>query len=295
MKKHSFFPASRATKHKTERRRLKPQHNSDLYYSTLFLSPEQRAAIASIYAFQHEINSVANDCSNTEIASQKLDWWSSEIDRMFNGVPQHPIALNLAQVAQQYALQRLWFDEIVHAAQMDLRFQGYATMDDLLVYCHCAGSSLAMLHASVFGYTQHATLDYAKQLGVALQLVNLIRNVGYAARCNRIYIPEAMLTEFEINSQAILACEQSDKFAALMSSFAQFASGQMTAAMQVLPAVDRAAQRSGLIMAQINLRILQEIERSNFAILQHKISITPLRKLWIAWRTLKSEQKKCVL
>jgi phytoene synthase len=268
---------------------------SNFYYSFLFLPPEQKNAITSIYAFCREVDDIVDECSDPSIAEQKLIWWGTEIDRVFNGIPQHPIGTALATAVRQYGLQRVWFDEILQGMAMDLRYHGYETFADLKLYCHCVASTVGMLAATVFGYTNANTLEYAKQLGMAFQLVNIIRDIGEDARRGRIYIPEEYLAEFNIQPTDILKLQIPDNanFHALMSKMTKLARQYYHDAMQSLPAEDRATQLSGLIMANIYFRILDEIENSNFAVLNQKITITPLRKLWIAWRSWRTERQTC--
>lgn len=268
---------------------------SNFYYSFLFLPPEQRTAITAIYAFCREVDDIVDECSDKTIASQKLLWWSGEIDRIFNTTPQHPIGIALAPAVQKFGLQRLWFDEIIQGMAMDLRYQGYQTFDDLKLYCHCVASTVGMLAASIFGYTNPNTLEYAKKLGIAFQLVNIIRDIGEDARRGRIYIPEDELLAFGVTPQEILQFKiiEPKNFIALASKLATLARSYYSDALLALSAEDRSSQRSGIIMAEIYFCILTEIERSNFMVLDRKISITPLRKLWVAWRTWRYEKKLC--
>ncbi len=268
---------------------------SNFYYSFLFLPLEQKNAITSIYAFCREVDDIVDECSDPSIAEQKIIWWGTEIDRVFNGTPQHPIGISLAIAVHRFGLQRVWFDEILQGMIMDLRYHGYETFEDLKLYCHCVASTVGMLAATVFGYKNPNTLEYAKQLGIAFQLVNIIRDIGEDARRGRIYIPEEYLTEFAIAPSEILNLNISDdsKFQALMSKMATLARKYYNDALLSLPPEDRAKQLSGLIMAKIYFSILSEIENCNFAVINQKITITPLRKLWIAWRSWRTERQAC--
>ena len=269
---------------------------SSFYYSFLFLPAEQRAAITAIYAFCREVDDIVDECQDKAIAQQKLVWWSTEIDRVYTGTPQHPVGIALAQIVKKYKLQKLWFDEIMQGMAMDLKYQGYQIFDDLKLYCHCVASAVGMLAAAIFGYKNQQTLEYAKKLGIAFQIINIIRDVGEDARRGRVYIPEEELQVFGIKPQEILELNISnpERFTALLAKLAVLARSYYTSALDTLPAEDRAAQRGGLIMAEIYFKILAEIEHSNFDVLNQKISITPLRKLWVAWNTWRLEKKLCL-
>lgn len=268
---------------------------SSFYYSFLFLPPEQKAAITALYAFCREVDDVVDECSDPQIATQKLQWWATEVDRVFNGTPQHPVGIALKTIVPKYNLQRIWFDEILQGMHMDLQYQGYQTFADLKAYCHCVASTVGMLAASIFGITDLKTLEYAKNLGLAFQIVNIIRDIGEDARRGRIYLPEEDLHSFGLTPQDILnlSIPDSANFIGLLQKYTDLARHYYNTAVSQLPIQDRAAQRSGLIMAEIYFCILKEIEAENFAVLQQRISITPLRKLWVAWRMARLEKKYC--
>ncbi len=268
---------------------------SSFYYSFLFLPKAQREAITTVYAFCRIVDDIVDEDLDNNVALQKLSWWSAEIDRIFTGNPEHPLGISLVEVIAKYNLQRVWFDEIIQGMHMDLQFQGYETMQDLKVYCHCVASTVGMMAASIFGYKNDSTLEYAKDLGLALQTINIIRDIGEDARRGRIYLPEEELSKYAIAPQELLDCSISnhDNFKDLLQNFANIARDLYQQALSKLDIIDRKAQRSGLIMANIYFNILKEIENSNFEVLQQKISITPLRKLWHAITCLMAEKKYC--
>jgi len=269
---------------------------SNFYYSFLFLPSEQRIAITAVYAFCREVDDIVDESENKIIAQQKLIWWSTEIERVFAGKPEHPVGIALASLLPKFKLQKLWFDEILQGMAMDLQYQGYQTFEDLKLYCHCVASAVGMLASAIFGYKNPTTLEYAKKLGISFQIINIIRDVGEDARRGRIYLPEEELATFGVSAKEILELKLSnpDKFKALLEKFATLAKNYYTAAMESLAPEDRAAQRSGIVMATIYFSILTEIEHSKFDVLNQKISITPLRKLWLAWKTWRAEKKLCL-
>jgi 15-cis-phytoene synthase len=144
---------------------------------------------------------------------------------------------------------------------------------------------VGLLAASIFGYRNARTLEYAKDLGIAFQLTNIIRDVGEDARKNRIYLPMDELKRFNLPASEILNAKETPEFAALMRFQAERARSYYEKAAAALPAEDRRAQRPGLIMAAIYRALLEEIERDGFRVLTQRTSLTPLRKFWIAWKT----------
>jgi phytoene synthase len=138
--------------------------------------------------------------------------------------------------------------------------------------------------ARIFGQTQASTTAYAHALGQALQLTNILRDVGEDARRGRIYLPMNDMQQFGVTAQDILSSSYSERFTALMQFQAQRAQGLYDQALALLPAADRRTQKPGLMMASIYRSLLREIEKENFAVLHQRISLTPLRKLWLAWK-----------
>ncbi len=169
--------------------------------------------------------------------------------------------------------------------EMDLTQNRYLDYKGLQRYCHHVAGVVGLLAANIFGASDPRTLEYAERLGLAFQLTNIIRDVGEDARKGRIYLPIDELQRFEVPASDVLNARYSDRFTALMRFQAERARQAYQQAYALLPPVDRRAQRPGLIMAAIYSTLLDEIEASNFQVLHQRIALTPLRKLWIAWRT----------
>lgn len=261
------------------------QSGSSFYYSFRFLPPLQQQAIIAVYAFCREVDDIVDECSDKIIAQKKLLWWAAEIERVFSGNPEHPVGQALNQAKNNFSLPKHLFEEIIQGMVMDLNYQGYQTFDDLRLYCHCVASTVGLLAAEIFGFQNPQTLEYAKNLGIAFQLVNIIRDVGEDATRGRIYLPEVELANFSLTAQNILNKQYSENFKALMKFQAQRAREYYQKALKILPSVDKYSQRSGLMMAEIYFTLLNEIEKSGFQVFHQRIALTPLRKLWIAWKT----------
>ena len=267
------------------------QSGSSFYYSFLFLPASQRRAIQALYAFCRVVDDIVDDCPDAHIANQKLTWWQSEIDRVFLEKPEHPIGFELLEAKNRYGLQKHLFEEILQGMRMDLQYSGYQTFDDLRLYCHCVASAPGLLAAQIFGFSDPKTLEYAKKLGVAFQLINIIRDIGEDTQRGRIYLPTQELEQFSVQESTILKAQYSEPFKALMAFQSQRARDYYQQALEILPTTDRYSQRPGLIMGNIYLTLLSEIEKSEFQVLNQKIQLTPLRKLWIAWTTARGIKK----
>lgn len=258
---------------------------SSFYYSFLFLPSARRRAITALYAFCREVDDVVDECSDADLARTKLAWWRVEIGRLFEGKPSHPVANALLPLISHFQIRARHLNEIIDGMEMDLTQTRYLDFAGLERYCYHVAGAVGLLAAGIFGYTNPRTLDYAKNLGTAFQLTNIIRDVGEDARKNRIYLPMDELKRFGVPAADILQSKYSESFRALMEFQARRAEAFYERAMQALPAEDRRAQRAGLIMATIYRATLSEIESEGFHVLTQRTSLTPLRKLWLAWKT----------
>jgi len=258
---------------------------SSFYYSFLFLPPERRRAITALYAFCREVDDVVDETSDAQLAATKLAWWRVELGKLFAGNPQHPVSKALAPHLAPFGITQEKLSDIIDGMEMDLTQTRYLDWPGLERYCYRVASVVGLLAAGIFGYRDARTLDYARNLGLAFQLTNIIRDVGEDARKNRIYLPMADLKEFGVPAADILQARETPEFRRLMSFEAARAREHYEKAMQALPAEDRKPQRPGLIMAAIYRTLLEEIERDGFRVLTQRTSLTPLRKFWIAWKT----------
>jgi phytoene synthase len=261
------------------------QSGSSFYYSFLFLPAERRRAITAFYAFCREVDDVADEVSDAGVARTKLAWWRTEVANLFAGHPQHPVTRALAPFVAPYGLDAARMNEIIDGMEMDLTHHRYADFEALRLYCHRAAGVVGQLAASIFGYRNPSTLEYAEALGTAFQLTNIIRDVGEDARRGRVYLPADELARFGLDAQDILARRADERFAKLMEFQAERAASYYALAQSKLAPEDRRDQRAGLIMAGIYRALLDEIRRDGYQVLDRRIALTPLRKLWIAWKT----------
>jgi phytoene synthase len=261
------------------------QSGSSFYYSFLFLPPERRRAITAMYAFCREVDDTVDECTDQSIARIKLAWWRTEVSQMYSGTPTHPVMLALQPHLKIYDLQEKHLQAIIDGMEMDLDQTRYLDYPAMQRYCWHVASVVGILSASIFGVTNPQTLAYAEKLGLAFQLTNIIRDVGEDARKGRIYLPVNELQQFGVTAADLLNARHSDKFEALMRFQVERAKKVYEEAFALLPKEDRRAQRPGLMMAAIYRTVLDEIERDNFHVLTQRISLTPIRKLWLAWKT----------
>jgi phytoene synthase len=261
---------------------------SSFYYSFLFLPPERRRAIIALYAFCREVDDVVDEVSDEGVARTKLSWWRREIAAAYAGSPQHPVTQALAPVIRRFELPEAHFQTVIDGMAMDLTQHRYVDFAALELYCHRVAGVVGLMSAAIFGHADPATLGYARDLGVAFQLTNIIRDVGEDARRGRIYLPQDDLARFGVAPSSLARAEYSDPFRALLAFEVERAQHWYDRALGQLPAADRKPQRTGLIMAAIYRTLLTEIARDGYLVLDRRTSLTPIRKLWLAWRTARS-------
>ena len=262
---------------------------SSFYYAFMFLPSPQRAAITAFYAFCREVDDVVDDTLDMGVAATKLAWWRKEVTSAFSGSPSHPVMKALLPHTVAFDIRAEHLLAVIDGCQIDLEQTRFLDFTGLAHYCHLVAGVVGEVAATIFGRSSEATVLYAHKLGLAMQLTNIIRDVGDDARRGRIYLPVSELQRFEVRASEVLARTAphgySERFTALMRFQAERAHRCYDEALALLPEQDRVAQKPGLMMANIYRTLLREIEADNFQVLHQRTSLTPLRKLWIAMRT----------
>ncbi|TAG78090.1 MAG: squalene synthase HpnD [Burkholderiales bacterium] len=265
------------------------QSGSSFYYAFRFLPPEKRAAITAFYAFCREADDLVDEVSDTNVARTKLLFWRKEIDALYANAPQHPVTKALQRHVVPMRLPQQAFHTVLDGMQQDLEKTRYLDFNELKLYCYQAAGVVGEVSARIFGIDSPEnpkTLEYARTMGEALQLMNIIRDVGEDARRGRIYLPSDDLVRFNVSVADILQSRSTDAFKAMMQFQYERASATYDRALAVLPAEDKRAQKPGLAMGAIYRALLEEIKRDGFGVLERRVSLTPVRKLWIAWKTV---------
>jgi len=262
---------------------------SSFYYAFLFLPPARRAAITAFYAFCREVDDVVDETADAGVAAAKLAWWRQEVASAYGGQPNHPVMRALMPLREAFSIEASHLLAVIDGCQIDLEQTRFLDFAGLTHYCHLVAGVVGEVAASIFGRTSEQTVQYAHRLGLAMQLTNIIRDVGDDARRGRIYLPVSELQRFDVKASELLARSApygySERFSALMEFQAARAHKAYDEAMALLPEADRSAQKPGLMMANIYRTLLREIESDGFQVLHQRTSLTPLRKLWIAMRT----------
>ena len=257
---------------------------SSFYYAFLFLPPQRRAAITAFYAFCREVDDVVDEVSDPGVAASKLAWWHNEVRQAFAGKPNHPVTQALMPHVTDFGIEEASLQSVIDGCELDLTQTRYLDYPNLTRYCHLVAGVVGEVSAKIFGQTESATTAYAHKLGQAFQLTNIIRDVGEDALRGRIYLPVTELQQFDVKAHEILNRVDSDRFQALMQFQATRAHALYDEALALMPANDWKHQKPGLMMASIYRTLLREIEAQKFPVLKQRVALTPLRKLWLAWK-----------
>ena len=260
------------------------QSGSSFYYSFLFLEKKKREAITALYAFCREVDDIVDDTSDEHVARSKLNWWDQEIEKTWLGTPQHPVTVAIQQFIEPYKLERKYFKLIIDGMMMDLERKNYETMEQLTKYCYRSASAVGILSASIFGYSHPSTLIYAEQLGLALQITNILRDIQEDLVRGRVYIPLEEFDKVNIKRADLGQSVGKKSFDTLIANQVETAQKHFDSAERSLHVDDRQSQKAGLIMSGIYQKLLAKIASKPARSFAKRQTLTPIHKLWIAWR-----------
>lgn len=252
-----------------------------------FLPQDKLDAVTVLYAFCRELDDVVDDCTDADVAQATLNWWRGDLDKVFDGkMPDHPVNQALRVIKDRFALPKNECEALIDGMQMDLVQVRYNRFDELKLYCRRVAGVVGCLIARILGFSDGKTLEYADKMGLALQLTNIIRDVGEDARRGRIYLPMEEMQQFDVPAAVILQGKPTEQFARLMDFQIERARETYREAVSLLPTTDKKAQKVGLVMAAVYYALLNEIDRDGAQnVLRYKIAIPSPRKKRIALKT----------
>lgn len=273
----------------TQRRTILP--GSDIYYALRFAPPGKQNAISALHGVVTEISEVVQKCSDAGVARLKLQWWHDELERTWQGDPQHPTTKNLHPYLSEYNLPVEYLQELVDGNVMDIDKFTYAGFSELALYCHRISGTTQALITEILGYSNHQTSRYATDLGIALKLIEIICNLQHSVQRGRSYIPRDELEKFQLTPESLLRREHTQQLTELLAHQSTRARERLVRARERLSNTDQPSQVFGLILAAIAAARLDEVETDDFRVLSQRIELTPVRKLWIAWRTARRHRR----
>lgn len=258
---------------------------SSLHYALLFLDRVRRGAITALAALERELAKASRETSDAGVAAARLEWWRSELGLLAAGRPQHPVTQSLARHAAAFPVSADSVAQLLDAAEVDLARPRHITFASLAEHCDAWGGTLAVLSARVIRAQDDVLEARARRIGSVLRLGEILRDVGVDARRNRIYLPHEDLARYAVTAAEILQHRPGEGFASLMAFQTARLAQLRREALAPLSRDERRALRPALILVRLQAALLREIERDRFPVLEQRASLTPIRKLWIAWRT----------
>jgi len=264
---------------------------SSFFYAFLFLDEEQRRAMMALYAFCREVDDIADEVKEQEVALSKLAFWREEIARAFRGNPQHPVGRELAWASNHFPIDEELLVEIIDGMLMDVKRLPILKHADLALYAYRVAGAVGLLTIEVFGYKNRKSRNFATSLGEALQLTNILRDVATDARLGRIYFPQEERIRYRVSDQDFKDGNMSEGMRSLLRDYGERAEAAYRHALECLADEDRESLRPSILMATIYYIYLQRLRSVDFDVWSQPVEVLPLRKIWTAWKTWRYEAK----
>ena len=260
------------------------ESRTNFYYAFRFLPRPKREAIYAVYAFCRVIDDVVDEAPSAAHVQEELAWWRGELDRCFQGHATHPVTQGLAHHVQRFHIPQVYFEELLNGVEMDVTTHRYATFDELTQYCYRVAAVVGLICIEVFGYAHPGTKQYAMDLGTALQLTNILRDIRVDGERGRIYLPREDLERFRYTEQELLASTYNPAFRELMAFQHARAARYFEAADISRLGQDRPALFPAEIMGTIYQRIHAAIRQVDFNVFAQRVRVPDWEKLAIALR-----------
>jgi len=262
---------------------------SSFFYAFLFLPEDQRRAIMALYAFCREVDDIADEIREQDVALAKLAFWREEVGRAFNGTAQHPVGRELNWAKAHFSIDEELLVEVIDGMLMDVMRKPILKASDLSLYAYRVAGVVGLLSIEIFGYSNRKARHFATSLGEALQLTNILRDVAEDARIGRIYLPQEDRIRYKIPDQAFKTGDVGGGMQQLLREYADKAEAAYSQALASLPDEDRDSLRPSIVMGAIYYAYLQQLRAVEFDVWQHPVHMLPLKKIWIAWRAWRYE------
>ncbi len=257
---------------------------SDAHYSLLGQPPAIRARLTALYALFNELQAIANEVTDEAIAARKRDFWREELDALFAQQPRHPVTVALAPHLDQVRWEAALFHELLDGIDMDAQYDAYPSYSQLALYVHRLGSTAAVLVAEATGYTERTTMAFAHEAGAALLLWNRLENTAFHAKRGRFYVPEDEMQRFNVEFGDFTHIQSTDAMPLLWAHQMERITTLARNGLAQLAPTDRCKQLPLLILLRLQSVLMAEYRREHYRLLEHKQLLTPLYKLWLAWR-----------
>ena len=261
---------------------------SSVYYALRQAPLAKQPLLTALFALRRELEQAARETSDPAIGRTKLAWWQQELASLAAGQPTHPVSVALAAHRADIGGEAATLQALVDGFEMDLNQARYLDYPNLRSYIEQVGGAFALAVARVTARDRAAAAQWAPPLGNALMLAQLVQELGNDARHGRIYIPIDELQRFQVSAAELINRKYTPAFDELMRFQTRRAREAIVAALAGIPQPERKTQRTLRAQSAMALALLDEIERDGYRVLHQRIALTPIRKLWIAWRAARS-------
>lgn len=262
---------------------------SNFFYSFLFLPKQKREAIIDVYSFCRAVDDVVDEIIESggggqgrELAQVELDEWRAEINGLYAGHPVRPISQKLATVLARFPMPKEYFHEMISGCEMDLQRSRYGSFEELYQYCYRVAAITGLMCIEIFTYRSPRAKEYAVNLGIALQLTNILRDVKEDAERGRVYLPQEDLRRFGYSENDLMNGVVNDNFRALMKFECDRARYYYQLANEGLPEEDRPTLTAARTMGKIYFRLLEQIERYDYDVFHHHVRLHRPERFYIA-------------
>jgi phytoene synthase len=255
---------------------------SSFLSSFKFLPAEKRKSIYSVYAWCRYTDDIADSNSSLSEKEKKMTAWSKELNKIYGGTPSHPVAVSLQETLRSFPIPKSVFEEMITAMWKDIRGEKLLTWDELFSYCHGVASTVGLMSIEIFGYSEPEARQYAEELGIALQLTNIMRDVKKDALNNRIYLPEELLNKYDIPPEELKNSSVSGNLYEMMREFSEVTEKRYANAEELLPLKDRKKLLPAIIMGRVYNRLYRKIQSNGFDVFSKNIRLSSMEKSIIA-------------
>jgi phytoene synthase len=262
---------------------LTRRSGSNFYYAFLFLPRRKREAMYALYAFCRTVDDAVDQGGGSPGDQRRvLAEWRAELRRAYQGRPTQPIAVRLAEVIRDFPIPREHLEAILDGVEMDIDKRRYASFEELYEYCYRVAAAVGLASIEIFGYSDLRARDYAVNLGIALQLTNIMRDLKTDAERGRIYLPLDELRRFGYAEDDLIRGRYSQAYFELMRFQADRTHAYYRAARAALPRADRRRLAAAEIMGVIYRALLRAIEARRFRVFERRIRLSTSRRLALA-------------
>jgi phytoene synthase len=256
---------------------------SSFYYAFSLLPTEKRDAMNTVYAFCRQTDDIVDETGDSDdLKYEKLHKWRIELDKALYGLSEYQLLNKLASIIRQFNIPLDPFFDLIRGMEMDLQHKRYLSIDDLRQYCYAVASTVGLMCIEIFGYKNKSARDYAINLGMAMQLTNILRDVKTDAANGRIYLPQNDLENFGYSESDLLNNIYSDNFVNMMNHEASIAHGYFKAADRSLDFEDKSSMFAARAMQHIYFKLLGKLEAEKFNVFDQRINVSKFEKVSIA-------------